>query len=152
MPHPNQGHENLCAPGLKRKAGLTFIEIMIAVCVLAIGIIPAFHVFFRGNAGTIMMRDEILANTYAAELIDSLHARGFDAVGVEQHKEVPTLSESLPIESRFHRYLTVIHKVPSGGCADWPITYKIIQVDINWEASGRQHSFVLTSLLFKGQQ
>ena len=73
---------------------------MIAVFVLAIGIIPAFYVFSRGTAGTILTRDEILAHSYASELIDYAQALGFDKLDPDEFKpkEVPSIPGGAEIQ------------------------------------------------------
>lgn len=133
------------------RLGISFLEVVIAVCVLFVGIIPAFHVFFRGNFGTIMMRDEIMAQMYASELIDHLLAAGYEEATVGEAVEVPVIPGGKPLEARFSRRLSVKEKIPAGGCSDWPLQYKIIAVEIHWETSGNPQNFALTALLFRGR-
>jgi hypothetical protein len=127
---------------------------MVAMVVLMIGIIPALQVFSRGNAGTVMTRDEILAQTYAAELIDYGHAMGFEAMSRATHtdREMPQIPGGQVIDSRFRRTINVVERIPTGGIANWPVEYRILQVRVTWVSSGVTQSHALTSLLFRGRR
>lgn len=136
-----------------RRRGLSYIEVIIAVFVLAVGLLPAFSVFSRGNQGTMMTRDEILAQTYCSELIDYAQALGFDDLSPEafDHREMDTIPGGSLIDGRFHRFLTVVDKVLAPGNADWPVGYRILQVEVTWTSSGVEQKFALTGLVFKGR-
>ena len=137
---------------MKRALGVSFVEVVVAAFVLAMGIIPTFYVFSRGNAGTVLNREEITARQYAGELLDYLSTRDYD--------QVEPTSESVPfaqipggeaIGPRFRRSLTVKRLVPDRGIADWPVEYKIVTAEVEWESNAQPQVFVQTSLLFKGR-
>jgi hypothetical protein len=136
----------------KRDAGFSFVELMIAVFVLAMGIIPAFFVFFRGNVGTVLNRDEITARQYAGEVLDYFRARDYDQVTVTTDRiEFPLVPGGAAIDGKFKRFLAVKRLVPNRGIADWPVEYKIVTVEVEWSADSVPQVFVQTNLLFKGR-
>lgn len=139
---------------MKNRFGMSFVEVMIAVFVLAAGLLPAFYVFSKGNLGTMMTRDEILAQTYASELVDYGLALGYDRFPPEefQHREMSEIPGGAPIEIRFHRFLTVVDRVLAPGNADWPLGYRILQVEVAWNSAGVEQKFALTGLLFGGRK
>ena len=136
-----------------RCRGLSLVEVMIALFVLAVGILPIFYVFSQGNLGAMMTRDEIMAHSYAAEIIDFGHAVGFDGMTHAEYpdKEVKSIPGGAEVDSRFRRYLNVVERSPEQGLTDWPIEYRILQARVTWNSSGIEKSFALTSLLFRGR-
>lgn len=139
---------------LANRDGLTLLEVLITIFVLAVGIIPAFQVFSRGSVGTLVNRDELLAHQYANELIDFALATGFDHLDPELLKRQPMrqVEGGSPIDQRFKRFFTVQLKIPAQGIADWPIAYKILTAEIEWDSGGVSKYFVLTSLVFQGRR
>lgn len=134
---------------------MSLIEVVIAVFVLAVGIIPVVNVFSQGYVGTILTRDEILAHSYASELIDYAQALGFDQLKPSEYnpKEMPSIPGGVDIDTtKFRRFLTVTGDFLPPGNADWPIDYKVLKAEIKWKSSGIEQYFVLTSLLFKGRK
>lgn len=140
---------------LAETSGFSFIEVMIAICVLGIGLIPVFVVFSRGSQGTIMTRDETHAHLLASEMLDCAIAMGYDHPALEAAGGTVEIPEaSLPYvgpgSPRFSRALTVQEIFPTGGIGDWPMAYKVLIAKVQWETSGVKSSFNLTSLLYKG--
>lgn len=58
----------------------TFVEIMIVVVIMALGLIPLFSIFVSSTSDVSNTVDELLAVTYANELVDSLMSRKFDEI------------------------------------------------------------------------
>lgn len=134
--------------------GLSFVEIVVALFVLVVALVPVFRVFSQGTMGTMMTHDEVLAHQYAGEMLAWAQARGFDGLDVDEFrhpKVMPEVEGSSPIDSRFRRTFSVLLKQPVGGLSDWPMEYKILKTEIHWESSGVDQAFVLTGLVFKGR-
>ncbi len=136
-----------------RPAGISLVEVLIALFVLVIGILPAFHVLSQGTMGTTMTRDEILAHAYATEAIDWGYAKGFDAMTAAAftERDLPAVDGGTPIDPRFRRVLTVVERTPDRGIADWPLEYRILQARVTWTTAGIDQVFVQTGLLFRGR-
>jgi hypothetical protein len=137
-------------------SGVTFLEVMVVVLILGIGLIPVLQVFSRGNRGTMMTRDEILAHTFAGELIDYAHALGYENLPETtpegQLVAAITINDrTLAMDPRFKRVLTVRRNAPTETDADWPYAYKTVKAEILWESGSVRQSFVLTSLVFHGK-
>lgn len=133
----------------RTSAAFTFAEVMIAVLVVTIGILPIFIVFTKGSEGTTMTRDEIVAHLLACELIDLGTAKSYDGLQIGDHS-----SESLGgsnADSKFQRNLKVDEIIPSGGWRNWPLSYKVLTARVQWESSGVPRTFVLTSLIYRGK-
>ena len=147
-----QHHEKY--PTGRPRGGLSYLEVVVALFVLMMALIPVFQVFTQGTAGTMLTRDELMAQQYAGEMMAWAHARGFDGLAIEdwrEPKEVRAIEESAPIDARFQRWFSVRLKQPLGGLSDWPMEYKITHVEIRWESSGKPQSLVQTGLLFRGR-
>ncbi|NLI76085.1 MAG: hypothetical protein GX442_06540 [Candidatus Riflebacteria bacterium] len=134
--------------------GLSLLEVIIGVAVLSCGLLPVFYLFSRGNMGTMMTRDEILAHAWAAELVDFAQAQGFDRLdpAANQRREVPVVAGGTPVDPRFRRFLTVTGQVLPPGNADWPIDYRIILAEVTWTTGGVAQQFALTGLVFAGRR
>jgi hypothetical protein len=136
-------------------AGLSFAEVMVAVLILGVGLLPALWVFSRSNAGTMMTRDEIIAHSYASSLIDYSHAVGFaDLPATPPEGSLLTAislgSRELAVDTRFECRLTVTPVVPEEPDAVWPLAYKTVTADIRWKTGEVAQSHVLTTQVFQG--
>lgn len=136
----------------RQNKGFSFTELVIAVLLLSIGLLPIFWFFSRTNVGTQKTRDEVLAWQYAAELIDYSIARGFagneltDTNGVEV-REITVGSEKTSIENKFTRRLFVRPLAPEHNSA-WPCRYHSITSEVSWMAESQQRNIKLTGLLY----
>jgi prepilin-type N-terminal cleavage/methylation domain-containing protein len=135
----------------RQTRGFSFIELIMAVIIMAIGLIPIMWFFSRSNVGTIKTRDEIYARQYACELFDYVVARGFDAnfpTG-DTGTEVPSITiegETTEIEDRFSRRLFVADLAPSHN-SEWPLQYRSIMVEVSWSADQQDRNLRLTGIL-----
>jgi type II secretory pathway pseudopilin PulG len=140
-----------------RRCGFSFLEVLAAIIVLGLGIIPVFMVFSRGSQGTIMTRDETQAHQLASEMLDTAIAMGYDhpaflANGGTIEVPATALANIGGGHPRFTRSLNVREVLPGGGIGDWPMSYKVLIATVKWEHSGVKQFFNLTTLLFKGYQ
>ena len=139
----------------RRAAGISFTEVLVTLLVVAIGVLPIFAVFSQSSSGTIRNRDEILAQTYAEELLDLSLAKGFAAVeptaatGVAV-PEVEAGGVRTKMDSRFTRTLVVREIGPAAHHDDWPLTYRLVGVIVTWSHEGRPRRLVRSGLLFRG--
>ena len=138
---------------MKNPRAFSFVEVMVATFVLAMGILPTFYVFSRGNVGTILNQEEITARQYAGELLDYLHARDYQQVAETSERTLfPLVPGSSELDHRFRRYLTVKKLVPARGIADWPMEYKVLTVEVEWQSGSLDRIMVQTGLLFQGRR
>lgn len=63
-----------------RCGGFTFLEIMVALVVLSLGLFPILSLFSSTTADISYTIDNVLVTTYANELIDSVIAHKFDEI------------------------------------------------------------------------
>ena len=130
--------------------GFSFVELVVAITIMAIGIVPIMWFFSRSNIGTIKTRDEIYAQHYAAELYDFVIAGGFNAhpptgdTGIE-FPSITIDGETLSIEERFSRRL-IIENMPQSHNTEWPLLYRTVAVEVNWTADQQQRSLRLTGI------
>lgn len=136
----------------RQNSGFSFTELVIAVLLLSIGLLPIFWFFSRTNVGTQKTRDEVLAWQYAAELVDCSLARGFagndvtDPNGVEV-KEITIGSEKTSVENKFTRRLFVRPLAPEHHSA-WPCRYRTVTAEVSWVADTQPRNVKLTGLLY----
>ncbi|PKL47758.1 MAG: hypothetical protein CVV42_12105 [Candidatus Riflebacteria bacterium HGW-Riflebacteria-2] len=133
------------------RRGFSFIELVVAITILAIGLLPIMWFFSRSNMGTIKTRDEIYAQQYAAELFDYVTAGGFAAHSPtgEAGIEVPSITiedETTAIEERFSRRLFVADLSPSHN-SEWPLLYRSVSVEVRWIADQQQRHLKLTGIM-----
>nr|HPG57005.1 prepilin-type N-terminal cleavage/methylation domain-containing protein [Candidatus Wallbacteria bacterium] len=69
--------KNKYSSGRKNYGAFSFVEIMVAVVLISIGLIPLFSLFVSTTSDVSNTIDEVLATTYANELIDSIIAHKF---------------------------------------------------------------------------
>ncbi len=132
--------------------GFSFVELMVAILILAMGLLPIFWFFSRSNMGTIKTRDEILAQQYAAELIDYARARGYAANEVtgeegSEIREIEIAGQKTTVEERFVRRLYVKDLRPDHH-SEWPCRYRTVTAEIRWQAETQQRSLRLTGLIY----
>ncbi|MFZ5949524.1 MAG: type IV pilus modification PilV family protein [Candidatus Rifleibacteriota bacterium] len=136
------------------KKGFSFTEIMVAIFILMVGILPIFWFFSRSNVATMRSRDEIMAQHYAAELLDYQMAKGFGQVaetGGQEVEEIEAGGHRIKIEDRFTRTLKVQQVTPEHN-SEWPCTYKVISVEVSWMAETQQRSFKMAGMIYAGKE
>lgn len=132
--------------------GFSFAELVVAVLILGIGILPIFWFFSRTSIGTIKTRDEALAWQYAAELIDYSMARGYEATALTDEngievREIIVGSDRTTIDDRFGRRLYVKALRPDHN-SEWPCLYRTVTAEVTWTVDTQPRSLRLTGLLY----
>ncbi|MBF0545870.1 MAG: hypothetical protein HQM08_15610 [Candidatus Riflebacteria bacterium] len=138
------------------KKALSFVEIMIAVLLLGLMIVPISNFFNRGTTGTIQTRDEVLAYHYADELLAWLQSKNYDDLELAPatSKSVPTItltSGGLSIQDsietdRFTRSVT-IKEITIG--SNWPYIYKVLGVEVAWKSGNVARKIHMSSMVYK---
>ena len=134
-----------------KKRGFSFIELVVAITIMAIGLMPIMWFFSRSNVGTVKTRDEIVAQQYAAELYDFVIASGFaafsptGAAGIEM-PAITVDGETLSIDERFNRRLIVEDLAPTHN-TEWPLLYRTLAVEVSWLAEQQQRTVRLTGIM-----
>lgn len=140
--------------GPRRRRGFTLSEVLVGMLLTAVVLVPLFHLFSRGNVGTVMNRDEVLAQAYAGALLDHLLGLGYDRLPPtatpQAMAEVPAGGETLGMAPGFTRFYQVEEIAPAGSLADWPMAYKVVTVTVGWTAPVGMRQFVVTGLLHQG--
>jgi hypothetical protein len=140
-------------PAFRR--GFSFTEIVVALFVMSVGILPLFWFFSRANAGTMSSRDKIQAQVYASELISFARAQGAAALDTTADEgidfpEIVVGSEKTVIEEKFERRLIVKAISPADHNPAWPVAYKLVTARVTWVADEIAHSFNQSLLLTDG--
>lgn len=146
--------------GRGRTRAFSLTEVLMALLLVACAIIPIFMMFSRGNEGVVRTRDEILAHTYATELLDYAQTLGYDRINslpgfkfTDRFRldELPIGGGALSkVEPNFARYLTVTHWEPQGSLRNWPMSYRFLTATVEWNSMGVQRFYKMTSLLYRG--
>lgn len=139
-----------------RNQGFSFTELVVAIFVLAAGIMPVMWFFSRSNMGTIKTRDEIMAQQYAAELLDYAMARGYDDLEItpgegSEISAIEIAGEKMSVDSRFTRRLLVKELRPDHN-SEWPCAYKTVSAEVSWLIETRPRHLRLTGLLYAARK
>ena len=131
------------------KAGVSFVEVAIAILILGLVVLPIMSVFEKGAAGTMQTRGEMLAFNFAADLAGYVKAVPFDDImlkAVATAIEVRQHPWGGPVDPRFKRTIRVedFHPNPT-----WPFLYKIATIEVLWGISGPPRTIVLRVLRFR---
>lgn len=133
-------------------------EVLMAVIVLGLAMIPLFTVFSKGSAGTVQTRDEVTGTGYVTELLACAQSLSYDdpflAPKIRQACQALPLpavgGETLnkAIDSKFNRFFTVTE---IAGGADVPYSYKVLVAEVNWKSSGISRSLQMSGMVYKGK-
>lgn len=134
-----------------RRNGFSFAELMSAVLVLSVGLLPILWFFSRTNAGTQKTRDEAMAWQYASELLDYATMRGYDGNAVtsamgDEVKSIEIAGEKTAVDDRFTRRLIVRQLDPQH--SEWPCAYRTLTAVVTWTAETQQRKLSLTGMLY----
>lgn len=136
-----------------RTKAFSIIEITIAIAVLMCLILPTFTMMTRGSKGTILNRNEILAQQYASNYIAYCNLQPFDSDLIKEtteEKNVDKLDVTRggsvfakidKLEEGFSRFVT-IKDFPDSD--EIPYKYKVITVRIEWQQSGEKSKRKIT--------
>lgn len=136
----------------KSDHGFSFVEVIVAITIMAIGLLPIMWFLSRSNVGTSKTRDEIYAQHYADELFDHVIASGFAACVPtgDTGREVPSLTlgdETISIDERFRRRL-FIEELASLHNSEWPLQYRSITVEVSWVTDQQPQNFRQTGIIY----
>ena len=99
--------------------GFTYIEVMIALVVLALGLIPVYSIFSGTSKGTAATIEELTATNYANEIIDNLAAYKFaelpdlpDRSDFDSLKSSPFFAKMRvsPLKAGYKRFVRIYEK------------------------------------------
>ncbi len=135
---------------MRQERGISLVEILIATFLLMVLVGPLFNLFSHSVAGTIMNRDEMLANDYAADLVAMARTIDYDDLPIVNRMllndlVVDNYSEK-PLEEGFDRYLSVAEftDIPNS-----IYRYKVITAEVEWTSSGVRRSIKMPAMIQK---
>ncbi len=150
--------------------GFSYVEVMIALAVLALGIIPIFSIFTSTSKGTAATIEELTATNFANEIIDNLSAYKYGELpSVQARTDFDSLKNDpffarlrvSPIKAGYKRFVRIYEKSahfkkPAGADAEIIkqlekiCSFKVIEVSIEYaeETGGGKKSreFKMTAL------
>ncbi|NLI76461.1 MAG: hypothetical protein GX442_08470 [Candidatus Riflebacteria bacterium] len=136
--------------GLGRTTGLSFAEIMVAIVLLALVLVPVFTLFNRGAEGTRQTWDEAVAHGLATGLLQEAKGWPFAdprlAAGSQDMPVSRTVYDPSAQDPRFRRTLTVSDFPATAGV---PYAYKVLVVEVAWSTYGIERRIHLSGLLFQ---
>lgn len=140
----------------KRRRGVTLVEIIVAVGLLSVVMIPVLISFTAGSRGLTMSFEDLTVHTAAIELLEQIMASPFDLVpvGVFQHNRIrdgQPMSPATPL--RFHisnvpgieRGVEIAEISKNGRVCMKKVTVKITFKGN--DSKGQPRSFTIKSLL-----
>jgi hypothetical protein len=63
--------------GIKKIRAFSFIEVMVTIVIITIGLLPVFRIFSTTTTGISSTIDEVLTMSYANELVDSIISKPY---------------------------------------------------------------------------
>lgn len=130
-----------------RTKAFSIVEITIAIAILMFLLLPVFTMMTRGSKGTILNRNEILAQQYASNYIAYCNLQPFNSEYLKETTEernVPSLDLKKggsafavidKLEEGFSRFVS-IKDFPDSH--EIPYKYKVITVRVEWQQSGEK--------------
>lgn len=161
--------KNKYSNGRANYGAFSFVEIMVAVVLIAIGLIPLFSLFVSTTSDVSNTIDEVLATTYANELIDSIIAHKFvDIPSNITHSEVSALAGNpffdkiianlTPCTAEFRRFVEINETATT---VQIPVnvspliaerynrikSFKIIKIKIKYDLNGRARELNMATIV-----
>lgn len=154
---------------LRAYVGFSFVEVMVAIVLIAIGLVPLFSLFISTTSDVSNTIDEVLATTYANELIDSIVSHKFvDIPSSIAYSEVSALAGSAffdkiianltPCGSEFKRFIEIeeVDTTVSVPANVSPMiaerynrikSFKIVKIKIIYNLSGKQRELDMATIV-----
>jgi len=98
------------APGTKKSA-FTFVEVVMATVIIVVGLIPVCASFISTTSDISYTIDEVLATTYANELMDAIISHSYDEIPVSIARSEVT---SLGSNAFFQKLITSLSQAKPG--------------------------------------
>jgi len=102
---------------MKKNNGVTFVEIVLAMAIIIMGLVPVFTIFGTTASDISITIDELTATSYANELLDAFFSHKFEEIpGKIKWCEVDGLSDPFfqklmkgiaPLKKGFKRYIEI---------------------------------------------
>jgi len=161
----NRANGEAKGPDLKNQKGLTLIEVLVSVVVLAIVVTPAFDAMVRGRVLVAHRGEERLALKLVERKAEQLLAAGYNSSGIDADIQSVNLdngvhptNKSILLVSRgdndasndvigdlYWRVTPVTWSDPSGSSDD--ATYKIVNVVLAWPRGAHRDSVSLSTIV-----
>lgn len=127
------------------------IEVLIAVFLFALCLLPIFQLLERSSTTTRTTREEIQASNLASELLDQISTIPFDSLAIVADLPVKNLDNGLQLVEGRPETRLVLSALPDGFDRTLTIeslspTLKLVKTRIEWNKSPR-HSVVFQTLL-----
>lgn len=129
------------------------VETLVAIVFLIAIIGPVAGLFSQSVSGTILNRDEMLANDYASDLMAVARSLPYDDLPVVErlnlnYMVVDRYSEK-ELEKGFNRFMSVTEFT---GVAGSSYDYKVIIVEVEWTSSGISRSIKMPGTVMRIKQ
>ncbi len=133
-----------------KRAAVSLVESIAAIFFLILIVGPLASLFSHSIAGTVLNRDEMLANDYASDLIAVARSLPYDDLPVAERLHMNFLVvdnyNEKALEPGFNRFLTV-HEFTGVSIAKY--NYKTLVVEVEWSSSGVQRSIKMPGLIMR---
>ena len=146
---------------------VTFIEIIMAICLMALGLIPLFTIFGTTASDVSITIDEMFATNYANELMEAIMARHFDEIPENVSGDLESigglffqsiLKNISPLNEKFKRHIEIVtekhddvlpNEIPSfqKELIEKMGRFKIIKVVIGYSQNGVAKELKLGTLM-----
>lgn len=135
----------------RKFAGTTLIELVVAIFLFALCLLPIFQLLERSSQTTRTTREEIQASNLASELLDQISTIPFDSLVIVADLPVKNLDNGLQLVEGKPETRLVLSPLPEGFDRTLTIeslssTMKLVKTRIEWNKSPR-HSVVFQTLL-----
>ncbi len=135
--------------------GLSLVEVLVAVAILAVVFVPVFNLFMQGVTATKYTEDRLRAFSIAKRQVEAIrHANNINKTSNEKLTKAFVASPGFApytVDSRYKVTTTVDPEfsVTENG-AEATVTY--VEVRVQWEISGAERELVLETYLDKKYQ
>jgi hypothetical protein len=133
--------------------GFSFVEVLIAVLVLGVILIPLFRMFSQGASGTVQNREEVLARSMAESIVNKLKSLDFKDSLIQTGPItdpswiVGSEVQGAELMKRFIFRMEVSDpiKIP-----DLPFGFKTVILQVTWTSEGIPNTLKVPVLLSEG--
>ncbi len=120
---------------MSRRRAVTMIELLVAIVIITMALIPFLSVMLWGREKTELTMDQVVAQNRALSYLEYLHSFRFDQIvppldlppGLLPPLEGFTLEADIPQDSYEYEFL------PLNATEKVQVRYKVITVKVTWE-------------------